>query len=170
MDSSSLNFSVYGILQARILEWVAMPSSRGSSHLRDRTFVSYVPCIGRTHSIFKRLSLIYWLYSPFWLLRSQLIGTAIQPLNHVRFFDTPWTTALQASLSIINCWSLLKLMSIKSVMPSSHLVLCQPLLLLPSILQNSLTVTCRPMLDRITLRRYMCAVSGWFLPTIFSCH
>ena len=45
----------------------------------------------------------------------------------------PWTTACQASLSIANSWSLLKLMSIKSVMPSNHLIFCHPLLLLPSI-------------------------------------
>ena len=48
-------------------------------------------------------------------------------------FVTPWTAARQASLSVTNSWSLLKLMSIKSVMPSNHLVLCRPLLLLPSI-------------------------------------
>ena len=46
---------------------------------------------------------------------------------------TPWTAARQASLSITNSWSLLKLMSIESVMPSNHLILCHPLLLLPSI-------------------------------------
>ena len=46
---------------------------------------------------------------------------------------TPWTEACQASLSITNSWSLLKLMSIESVMPSNHLILCHPLLLLPSI-------------------------------------
>ena len=53
--------------------------------------------------------------------------------NHVRLFVTPWTTARQASLSITNSRSLLKLMSIESVMPSNHLILCRPLLLLPSI-------------------------------------
>ena len=48
-------------------------------------------------------------------------------------FVTPWTAACQASLSITNSWSSLKLMSIESVMPSNHLILCHPLLLLPSI-------------------------------------
>ena len=48
-------------------------------------------------------------------------------------FETPWTAAHQASLSITNFWSLLKLMSIESVIPSNHLILCHPLLLLPSI-------------------------------------
>ena len=54
-------------------------------------------------------------------------------LSHVQLFVTPWTAAHQACLSITNSQSLLKLMSIKSVMPSNHLILCCPLLLLPSI-------------------------------------
>ena len=54
-------------------------------------------------------------------------------LSHVRLFATPWTAALQASLSFTISWSLLKLMSIESVMPSNHLILCHSLLLLPSI-------------------------------------
>ena len=56
-----------------------------------------------------------------------------QSLNHVRLFATPWTVALPASLSITNSWSLPKLMSIELVMPSNYLILCCPLLLLPSI-------------------------------------
>ena len=55
------------------------------------------------------------------------------PLSCVLFFVTPWTTACQASLSITNSWRLLKLMTIESVMPSNHLILCHPLILLPSI-------------------------------------
>ena len=58
--------------------------------------------------------------------------SSVQSLSHVRLFVTPWTTACQASLSIINSRSLLKLMSIESVMPSNHLILCGPLLL-PSV-------------------------------------
>ena len=57
----------------------------------------------------------------------------VQLLGHVQRFVTPWTAAHQASLSITNSWSLLKLMSIDSGMPSNHLILCCPLLLLPSI-------------------------------------
>ena len=57
----------------------------------------------------------------------------VQSLSHVRFFTCPWTAVHQASLSITNSWSSLKLVSIESVMPSSHLILCRPLLLLPSI-------------------------------------
>ena len=57
----------------------------------------------------------------------------VQSLSHVRLFVTPLTAAHQASLSITNYWSLLKLMSIESVMSSNHLIFCHPLLLLPSI-------------------------------------
>ena len=56
-----------------------------------------------------------------------------QLLSRVQLFSTPWTAACQASLSIINSWSLPKFMSTESVMPSNHLILCHPLLLLPSI-------------------------------------
>ena len=56
--------------------------------------------------------------------------------RHIQLFVTPWTAARQASLSFPISWSLLKLMSIESVMPSSHLVLCHPLLLLPSIIPS----------------------------------
>ena len=56
-----------------------------------------------------------------------------QSLSHVRLFATPWTAACQASLYFTNSLSLLKLRSIKSVMPSNHLILCPPLLLLPSV-------------------------------------
>ena len=59
--------------------------------------------------------------------------SSVQLLSHVQFFATPWITAHQASLSITNSRSSLKLMSIESVMPSSHLILCHLLLLLPPI-------------------------------------
>ena len=59
--------------------------------------------------------------------------SSVELLSHVRLFATPWNTARQASLSITNSRSSLKLTSIKSVMPSSHLILCRPLLLLPPI-------------------------------------
>ena len=62
--------------------------------------------------------------------------SSVQSLSHVQFFVTPWTAARQAPLSITNSQSLLKLMSIESVMPSNHLIHCHPLLLLPSIFPN----------------------------------
>ena len=70
-----------------------------------------------------------FLYSP--TLTSYII--LVQPLSRVRLFATPWITARLASRSITNSWSLLRLMCIKSVMPSSHLILCHRLLLLPPI-------------------------------------
>ena len=62
---------------------------------------------------------------------------SVQLLSHVRLFVIPWTAACQASLSFTSSWSLLKLMSIESVMSSNHLILCRPLLLLPSIFPAS---------------------------------
>ena len=68
--------------------------------------------------------------------KSNLQFSSVQSLSHVQLFVTPWTSARQASLSITNSSSLLKLMSIELVMPSNHLILCRPLLLLPSILAS----------------------------------
>ena len=65
-----------------------------------------------------------------------VLFSSFQSFSHVQFFATPWTAACQASLSITNSQSLLKLMSIESVMPSNHLILSQPLLLLPSIFSS----------------------------------
>ena len=62
-----------------------------------------------------------------------MAGLVIRSFSHVQLFVTPWTAALQASLSVTISWSLLKLMSIESVIPSNHLILCHPLFFLPSI-------------------------------------
>ena len=118
MDCSLPGSSVHGILQARILEWVAMPFSRGSSQPRDWT---QVYCIAGEF-------LTIWATS-----EAVTFNQSVQSLSHVWLFATPWTAAHQPSLSITNSWSLLKLISIESVMPSSHLILCHSLLLLPSI-------------------------------------
>ena len=97
-----------------------MPSSRGSSWPRDQTCVSCISCTaGR-----------FFITEP---LGKPIIVSSVQSLSRVWLFSSPWTAACQASLSITNSQSLLKLMSIKSVMPSSHLILCHHLLLLPSI-------------------------------------
>ena len=99
-----------------------MPSSRGSSLPRDRTCVSCSSCIaGR---FFTAEPLGKPSNAPF---------SSVQSLSHVRIFATSWTAAPQASLSITNSQSLLKLMSIESVIPSNHLILCHPVLLPPSI-------------------------------------
>ena len=82
-----------------------------------------------------------WLNTQYWIIIQSTNKwtnqfSSVQSLSHVRLFATPWIAACQASLSITNSHSLLKLMSIKSVMPSSHLILCRPLLLLPPILPS----------------------------------
>ena len=92
--------SVHGILQARILEWVAI----SFSEITD-------------------MNAVKMQYEYYWHI-------VVPSLSHVQLFATPWTAA---SLSITISQSLLKLMSIKSVMPSNHLILCHPLFLLPSI-------------------------------------
>ena len=68
-----------------------------------------------------------------WLLDRYTQFSSVQLFSRVRLFATPWIAARQASLSITNSWSSLRLRSIKSVMPSKHLILCHPLLLLPPI-------------------------------------
>ena len=72
------------------------------------------------------------MYSCFTMLCQFLVYTLVQLLNHVQLFATPQTAAYQASLSITNSQNSLKLMSTELVMPSNHLILCHPLLLLPS--------------------------------------
>ena len=73
---------------------------------------------------------IYW-WKLHWYFKAKSVQ--LSQLSRVWLFVTPWTAAHQASLSITNTQSLVKLMSIESVMPSNHLILCCPLLLLPSI-------------------------------------
>ena len=86
-----------------------------------------------------RLGVLYWVY--YWNSFAKValfylnLMSSVQLLSRVWLFvwETPWTAACQASLSITNSWSLLKLMPIKSVMPSNHRILCRPFLLPPSI-------------------------------------
>ena len=91
------------------------------------------------HSIFSYTSWQFVFLLPWnaslYILVTFLLGffVVIQSLSHVWLFATPWTVAHQDSLSITNFWTLLKLMSIKTVIPSNHLTLCRPLLLLSSI-------------------------------------
>ena len=106
MDCSLPVSSVHGILQARRLEWVAMSSSRG--YFRSRDWICGSSC------------LLHWFSS-------------VHSLSRVQLFATSWTAAHQVSLSITNSRSPSKSMCIESVMPANHLILCCPLLLLPSI-------------------------------------
>ena len=77
--------------------------------------------------------LMYTVFVFHFILPKKYTEYHFSQFSRVLLFATPWTAARQASLSIINSWSSLKLMSIESVMPSNHLILCCPLLLLPSI-------------------------------------
>ena len=76
------------------------------------------------------LFLIYKISPPaFWSLKKKFIRfSSVQSLSNVELFATPWSTGRQASLSITNSWNLPKLISVESVMPSNHLILCRPLL------------------------------------------
>ena len=96
-------------------------------HPRKWTQVSCISCIGRC-------ILYHWVTweAP----RNSVQFSSVQSLSHVRLFMTPWIAARQASLSITNSQGSLKLTSIESVMPSSHLILCHPLLLLLPIPPN----------------------------------
>ena len=88
---------------------------------------------------------------------------SVQLLSHVQFFATPWTAAHQASLSITNSRSPPKPMSIEAVMPSNHLILCRPLLLLPSILP-SVRVFSNESALRIRWPKYQISASTSVLP------
>ena len=137
MDCSLPGSSVHGISQARILKWVTVSFSRGSSQPRDRTRVS---CI-------RKRILYHWAtredprediqitnkHTKIYSTSLVIQFNSVQSLSPVRLFATSWIAARQASLSITNSWSSPRLTSIESVMPSSHLVLCRPLLLLPPI-------------------------------------
>ena len=105
----------------RILEWVAYPFSSESSQPRNRTGVSCIA--GRFF-----LPTEVW-GKPFYCYQF----SSVQSLSRVQLFVTPWTATCQAFMCITNTRSLLKLMSIESVMPSNHLIFCRPLHLLPSI-------------------------------------
>ena len=74
----------------------------------------------------------YWVSSQL-INKVSVQFSSVHSLSRVRLFETPWITARQASLFITNSWSSLRLTSTKSEMPSSHLILCRPLLLLPPI-------------------------------------
>ena len=88
--------------------------------------------------LFSSLSLLKFLYSILNLFLNiySVLFSSVQSLSRVRLFTTPWIPAHQAYLSITNSQSSLRLTSIESVVPSSHLILCHPLLLLPPIPPN----------------------------------
>ena len=86
-----------------------------------------------TANVYTKTSLLVWMTYFIWTSISKWLISSVQSLRCVQLFATPWIAACQASLSIANSQSPLKLMSIESVMSSNHLILCRPLLLLPPI-------------------------------------
>ena len=121
VDWSQAGCCVQEILQARKLKWLDISSSRGPYLTQGSNHISYISCIGR--------QILYHCVS--WEV--VVVVVVVQPLSHVWLFAIPWTAAHQAFLFITNSQSLLKLISIESVVPSNHLILWGPLLLLPSI-------------------------------------
>ena len=113
MDREAWSAAIYGVTknQTRLNDWIELNWWR---------FLNFI----------LNLSPIAFLYLCSWLI---LTFSSVQSLSCVRLFATPWTAALQASLSITNSRSSLKLKSIEFVMPSSHLILCRPLLLRPPL-------------------------------------
>ena len=147
-----MDYTVHGILQARILERVAFPLSRGSSQPRSPTVqVDSLPAEPQgkpKNAGVGSLSLLQQIFSTRELNRGLLHckrilcqlsyeGNPIWSVSHVQPFVTPWTAVLQAFLFFTVSQSLLKFMSIESVMLSNHLILCHPLLLLPSVFPSS---------------------------------
>ena len=104
--------------------WISL-QSKGLSRVFSNTTVQ------KHHFFSAQLSLWSKSHIYTWLLEKSI--AVVQSLRHVWLFVTPWTATRQASLSFTINWSLLKLMSTELVMPSDHLILCHPLLLLPSI-------------------------------------
>ena len=100
--------------------------------------------------------------------RSQVVLSSVQLLSHVWFFVTPWTAADHVFLSITNSRSLLKLRSIKSVMPFHHLILCHPLLFLPSIFP-SIWVFSNESVLHIRWPKYWNSASTSVLPMNIQC-
>ena len=117
-DCSLPGSSVRGVFQSRTQQWIAISFSRESAWLRNWAYISWSS---------RRI-----LYTEP-LGKSMYQFSSVQSLSRVRLFVTPWIAARQASLSITNFRSSLKLTSNESGMPSSHLILCHPLLLLPPI-------------------------------------
>ena len=116
IDGSPPSSPVPGILQARTLEWVAMSFSNA---WKWEVKVKLLSCVWLPPLLW--YSLLYWTQG------------SVQSLSRVWLFLSPWTAARQASLSITNSQSLFKPMSIELLMLSNHLILCHPLLLLPSM-------------------------------------
>ena len=131
MWNTHLHANVYVYIMALVVK--SLPASSGD--IRD---MGSVPELGRFPGERSgnplQYSSFFFFFNVFIYFNWRLIQfRSVQSLSRVWLFTTPWTVARQASLSITNSWSLLKLWSIESMMPSNHLILCRPLLFMPSI-------------------------------------
>ena len=108
--------------------WSDVTANRLVSRLLLQYWMASKLFVGEKEVLWKHYSLMYSIGH-----RVSFSSVRFSSLSHVQLFVTPWTAAHRASLSITNSQSLLKLMYIESVMPSNHLILCRPLLFLPSI-------------------------------------
>ena len=118
--------------------WIIL-KSKGITRVFSNTTVQRHQFFRSQLFLWSNFHIHIWLLEKSRLWLSSVQFSSVQSLSHVLLFVTPWTAACQASLSITNSCSLLKRMSIESVMPSNHFILCCSLLLLPSIF-NSITV------------------------------
>ena len=136
-----------------LLTWVKTVPTSGSLRVTSSMCLSTLyPTLSRVH-FFPSWKYTLTLFAPCYmhtLQRTQHQIRSDQSLSRVRLFATPWIAAHQASLSVTNSWSSLRLTSIESVMPSSHLILCRPLLLdllaLPTTAPRAAVPHCPPAL------------------------
>ena len=128
LDCSPPRSSVHGILQARILEWIAI-SFLQKSFLIQGSNPGHLHCRQILYCLSHQGGPVIWDHLP-----NKVV--VVQSLSSIQLFVIPWTAARQVSLSFTISRSLLKLLSIESVMSFNHLILCHPLLLLPSIFLN----------------------------------
>ena len=115
------------------------------NHLILRRPLLLLPSILPIIRVFSKESVSRIRWPKYWSF-SFSISQSVQSLSHVQLFATPWTAGCQASLSITNSQSLLKLITIESVMPSNHLILRRPLLLLPSVFPSIRVFSSEPAL------------------------
>ena len=120
--------SIWSALNSRM----SAVQARDDRNLNDNIKKNNLACLCRNVCLHQHIIIAMDVYRK----RLTVQFSSVQLLSRVRLFVTPWTAACQASLSIANSQSLLKLMSFESVMPSNDLILCRPLLLSPSIFPN----------------------------------
>ena len=153
MDRSLPGSSVHWIFQARILDWVAFASPGDFPDPGNEPRSPVLQADSLTSELLgKHVKVLNWYdirsvniflnIVCFWFIKSlshwnSVPFSSVQSISRVRLFVTQWIAARQASRSITISWSSLKLTSIESVMPSSHLILCHPLLPLPPIIPES---------------------------------